>query len=124
LGIQQKGAAVMVKHVDRLEEEVFEFVRTSEEAAIETGRKLARVIEDVVPVEVPAVKKLVDGIFDFTGEVVKSQREFALKMLDEARQSVEGTKSTTAKPTRPARTSAAKPRERARSAKGHVGTAG
>lgn len=70
-----------LRETDRLGEEVFGFVRKSEESLLEAGRKWAKTIGELVPVEVPAVRELVKGIFDFTEEVLKVQREFAHNLL-------------------------------------------
>ncbi len=78
-----------VKQETRLEDQVFDFVRESEESVLEAGRKLSKTIGEFMPIEVPAVRDLVAGIFDFTGEVLKTQRDFARKVLDEARTTVE-----------------------------------
>ena len=73
---------------DRLEQEVFEFLRKGEEAVIDAGRKWAKAVGELAPLEVPAVRELVKGIFDFTEEALKTQREFAHRMLVEARGAV------------------------------------
>jgi len=67
----------MVKQGNRLEEEIFDLVR-SEEAVL---GKVAEVVGEFLPVEVPAVSEAVEGILDFTAEAVKAQRAFARRML-------------------------------------------
>ena len=71
-------------------EEVFDFVGKTEEAALDAGRKFAKAVGDFVPVEMPLVRGLVKGIFDFTEEILKTQLELArkIKMLEESRATV------------------------------------
>jgi hypothetical protein len=75
-----------------LEETVLDFVRKSEEAVLEVGRKWADAVGDFVPVEMPVVRDLRKQVFDLVEELLKMQREFAHKMLDETRKAVVGTK--------------------------------
>lgn len=62
-------------------EEVFEFVRKSEESALEAGRDWAKAMGEFLPMEMPVMRELVKGVFDLTEEVLKIQREFAHNML-------------------------------------------
>jgi len=86
-----------VPETDHLEEEVFDFVRKTEEAVVDAGRKWAKVVEEFIPVETPAVQELVKGILDFTEEILETQREFAHKMLDEVRTKVDELAKSTPK---------------------------
>jgi len=85
LTVYEKGAAAMAKNVeaDRTEEEVFDFVRKSEEASLEAGRRFAKAVGEFVPVEMPVVREFMKGVFDFTEGILKIQREFAQKLLRE-----------------------------------------
>ncbi len=67
------------------EKEVFEVVRRSEESVLEAGRKWAKAVGDALPVELPVVRELVRGAFDFAEEVLKAQREFAHSMMKATR---------------------------------------
>ena len=90
-----------------LEETVLDFVRKSEEAALEVGRKWADAAAEFVPVEMPLVRDLRKQIFDSVEELLRTQREFAQKILEETRKAV-------VSPTRSAPTHA--PAKRARKA--------
>jgi len=79
---------VNVAETDRVEEEVFDFVRKAEEASLAAGRRFTKSIGDFLPVEVPVVGELMKGIFDFTEEILKTQREFAQKILEETQHTV------------------------------------
>lgn len=68
---------------DRIEEEVFDFVRKTEEASLDAGRKFAKAVGDFLPVEIPVVREFMKGVFDFTEGILRTQREFALKMVHE-----------------------------------------
>jgi len=71
-----------------MEEQVFDFVRKTEEAGLAAGRKFTKSVGDFLPVEIPVVRELVKGIFDFTEEILKTQREFAQKILEETQGTV------------------------------------
>jgi len=88
-----------------LKEEIFEFVRKSEEAVIDVGRKWADSIGEFVPVEMPLVRDMTKQVFDFIEELLRIQREFARQMVDETRKVVVG---TTERPPRATRAPAAK----------------
>ena len=73
-----------------LEETVLDFVRKSEEAVLEVGRKWADAVTEFVPVEVPLVRDLRKQVFDLVEDLLRLQREFAQKMLAETRKAVVG----------------------------------
>jgi len=72
-----------VVEADRIEEQVLDLVRKTEEASVDAGRKFAKAIGDFLPIEMPAIHELIKGVFDFTEGILKTQREFAQKMLQE-----------------------------------------
>jgi hypothetical protein len=72
---------VMTVREEEREKEILEAMRRSEESALETGRKWAKAVGEAVPMEMPVVREFVKGAFDFTDEVLKSQRKFARTML-------------------------------------------
>ena len=80
-----------------LHEEVLEFVRKSEEAALEVGRKWADAVGEFVPVELPLVRDLRKQVFDSVEELLRIQREFALKMLEQTHKAVVGTTTPASK---------------------------
>lgn len=63
------------------EKELFEMVRRSEESVLEAGRKWTKSVGDALPMDMPVMRELVKGAFDFTEEVLRAQREFAHAML-------------------------------------------
>jgi hypothetical protein len=73
-----------------LEETVLDFVRKSEEAVLEVGRKWVDAVGEFVPVEVPLMRDLRKQVFDLVEELLRMQRDFAQKMLAEARKAVVG----------------------------------
>ena len=73
-----------------LEEAVVDFVRKSEEAVLEVGRKWAEAVDEFVPVEMPLVRDLRKQVFDMVEELLRIQREFAQKILAETRKAVMG----------------------------------
>jgi hypothetical protein len=81
-----------------VEEAVVDFVRKSEEAVLEVGRKWADAVGEFVPVEVPLVRDLKKQVFDTIEELLKMQREFAQKMLGMTREAVVGSTKTTPAP--------------------------
>ena len=68
------------------EKEAFEVVRRCEESILEAGRNWATAVAHTMPVELPVVREVVKGAFDFAEEVLKAQREFAHSMLKVTRQ--------------------------------------
>ncbi|HLI73258.1 MAG TPA: hypothetical protein VKU86_05210 [Acidimicrobiales bacterium] len=74
-----------------IQEEVLEFVRKSEEAVLEVGRKWADAVAEFMPVEMPLVRELRKHVFEAVEELLRIQREFAQKVLDETRQAVVAT---------------------------------
>jgi len=73
-----------------LEKDVLDFVRKSEEAVFDLGRKWADALAEFVPVEMPLVKDLQKQVFDFVEELLRGQREFAQRTLTDTRQAVVG----------------------------------
>lgn len=71
-----------------LAEQFMEFVRKSEEASLELGRKWVDAFNEFVPVEMPLVRDLGKHVLDFVEDILKTQREFAQRMLDETRKAV------------------------------------
>ena len=69
------------KEIARFEEDVFAKVATTEKAALEAGRKWAKSVGELVPVDLPLVREMVKEVFDFTEDVLRIQREFVHKML-------------------------------------------
>jgi hypothetical protein len=70
--------------------EIFEFIRKSEEAVLEVGRKWVDSVGEFVPVEVPLMREMSKQVFDFLDELLRIQREFAGRMLDETRRLATG----------------------------------
>ncbi len=75
---------------DHFEEEVFEFVRKSQEMIVNTGRDMMKRVSAVVPEQVPMVRELAKDVFDFTEDSLRLQREFAQNVLQRTRRAVEG----------------------------------
>lgn len=64
------------------EGEVFEFVRRTEEAVMTLGRRWARAVGEVLPVETERVGRFVDDAFDLTERLLDSQRQFVRDMVE------------------------------------------
>jgi hypothetical protein len=89
--VLQEGRIVMATREGvQLEETVLDFVRKSEEAALQVGRKWADAVTEFVPVEAPLVRDLRKQVFDLVEDLLRMQREFAQKMLAETRKAVGG----------------------------------
>jgi hypothetical protein len=63
------------------EKEIFEVLRKSEEMVLQAARTWAKAVGDALPVEMPVVRQLIKGSFDFTEAVLEAQREFAHSVL-------------------------------------------
>lgn len=72
----------MERDVKQLEKDVLELVRKAEDGAMEAGRKWAKAVGELVPLELPAMRQVVKEAFDFTDEVLKLQRQFAYNVLE------------------------------------------
>jgi hypothetical protein len=75
-------------------EDVFEFVRKSEEAVLEVGRKWAEAFGDFVPAEMPLAREITKQVLGFLEELLKIQRDFAEQVFEETTKAA--TKTTTA----------------------------
>src|SRR5664280_335187 len=64
-------------------EDVFEFVRKSEEAVLEVGRKWAETLGDFVPAEMPLAREITKQVLEFLEELLKIQRDFAEQVIEE-----------------------------------------
>lgn len=64
-------------HETEQEKEVFEVVRKSEAAVLDAARKWAKAVGDAMPVEMPVAREVVNGVFNFTEQVLKAQLEFS-----------------------------------------------
>ena len=93
------GAMPDTEHID---EEVMDFVRKNEESAIEAARSWAKSVRESVPVEMPGVSELVNGVLDFTKEVLKIQREFIQNVMTETRRMVKQMAESTPEKAAPA----------------------
>jgi len=74
-----------LQETEKLDEEIFSFVRKTEDEALKAARDFTEALREWEPVELPVVHRFLDGIFDFTDKVMKTQREFARKMVHESR---------------------------------------
>jgi hypothetical protein len=91
------------KEFEALKGEVFDFVRKSETAVLDVGRKWADAIGEFMPVEMPLMREMTKQLFDFLDELLRIQREFAVQMLDETRKAVAGTTKPVGAKTAPGR---------------------
>ena len=71
----------MERDVMQMEKDVFELVRKAEDSAVEAGRKWAKAVGELVPLELPAMRRVVKEAFDFTDEMLKLQRQFVYNVL-------------------------------------------
>jgi hypothetical protein len=82
------GEAMATAHEqDAPETEVLELVQKLEESVMEAGRTWAIAVGKAMPVDLPVVRQLVKGSFDFGEKVLKAQRELVQGVLQVARQS-------------------------------------
>lgn len=64
-----------------LDVEVIDFVAKTEKTALDVGRQMAKVAEEFVPMELPALHGVVSGAFDLAEGVLKAQRDFAQRVF-------------------------------------------
>ena len=90
-------------------EDVFEFVRKSEEAVLEVGRKWAETLGDFVPAEMPLAREITKQVLEFLEELLKIQRDFAEQVIEETTKAAKKTTKAVANKARaPRATKAAK----------------
>ena len=71
----------MNRDVEQFEKDLLELVRKTEDTALDAGRKWAKAVGELMPVEMPGMHQVVKEAFDFTEEVLKLQRQFAFNVL-------------------------------------------
>lgn len=74
----------------KLQDQVFDLVRRSQEAILDAGRSFADSATTVAPADTDQIDKLIDNAFDFTEKVLKTQREFAKSVVDAVTSPVTG----------------------------------
>jgi hypothetical protein len=84
-------------------EDVFEFVRKSEEAVLEVGRRWAETLSDFVPAEVPLAREMTKQVLEFLEELLKIQRDFAEQVFDETTKAATKTAKAAKKTTKAAK---------------------
>lgn len=67
--------------ISKLQDQVFELVRRSQEAILDAGRSFADNLSSVAPGDHEAIDRLLDDAFDFTERVLKTQRDFAKSVV-------------------------------------------
>ncbi|WP_334144123.1 hypothetical protein [Rhabdothermincola sp.] len=67
--------------ISKLQDQVFELVRRSQEAILDAGRSFADNLASVAPGDREAIDKLLDDAFEFTERVLKTQRELAKSVV-------------------------------------------
>lgn len=67
--------------INKLQEQVFDLVKRSQEAILDAGRSFADNLTTIAPGDSEAVDKLLDDAFDFTERVLRSQRDFAKSVV-------------------------------------------
>jgi hypothetical protein len=65
----------------KLQEQVFDLVRRSQEAVLDAGRSFADNLTSMAPSDSEAVDKLLDDAFEFTEKVLRTQRDFAKSVV-------------------------------------------
>ncbi|MEJ5254869.1 MAG: hypothetical protein WHS89_05920 [Acidimicrobiales bacterium] len=67
--------------ISKLQDQVFELVRRSQEAILDAGRSFADNLSSVAPGDREAIDRLLDDAFDFTERVLRTQRELAKSVV-------------------------------------------
>ncbi len=76
--------------IAKLQEQMLDLVRRSQDAMVEAGRSFADNATSIVPGDTSQIEKLIDNAFDFTEKVMKTQREFTKSVFDTVTNSVSG----------------------------------
>ena len=68
--------------ISKLQEQLFDIVKKSQDAILEAGRVFTDRISAMTPGDSTQLDDLIDNAFDMTERVLKSQRELAKKMVE------------------------------------------
>ena len=74
---------------EELQEQVFDLLERSHLAMLGAGRAVRDSVSNVVPADLSAVDDVIDRVFDFTEQVLRTQREFAKNVVDEVMRQLE-----------------------------------
>lgn len=89
-----------LQETEKLDEDIFAFVRNTEDEALQAARDLANAVREWAPVDLPVVYRFLEAVFDFTDQVMQTQREFARKMLHQSRMMADRLEKASPGPTR------------------------
>lgn len=76
--------------VNKLQEQIFELVRNSQQAIIDAGRTFTERVSSLTPGDTAQIDDLIDNAFDMTERVLESQRDFAKKMVETVTSQIPG----------------------------------
>jgi 23S rRNA U2552 (ribose-2'-O)-methylase RlmE/FtsJ len=77
--------------VNKLQEQIFELVRNSQQAIIDAGRTFTERVSSLTPGDTAQIDDLIDNAFDMTERVLESQRDFAKKIVETVTSQIPGT---------------------------------
>ncbi len=100
------------KAARRFETKAFDLARSSEQAALATGRRWVTAVGRLAPFEVPAAQRVVNGMLDVAEDALTAPRQIAERMLHQVHDALGRTppKTPASSAPRPARSAA--PRSR------------
>ena len=76
--------------VNKLQEQIFELVRTSQQAIIDAGRTFTERVSSITPGDTAQIDDLIDNAFDMTERVLESQRDFAKRIVETVTSQIPG----------------------------------
>ena len=68
--------------VAKLQEQIFELVKKSQDAMMDAGRVFTDRVSSMTPGQPAQLDDLIDNAFDMTERVLESQRDFAKKVVE------------------------------------------
>ena len=80
--------------VNKLQEQIFELVKRSQESVLDAGRSLTDSVSDLTPADTAAVDDLIDRVFDLTERVLAAQRDLAKQVVQTVTRPVAGDDDT------------------------------
>ncbi len=81
--------------VNKLQEQIFELVKRSQESVLDAGRSFTDSVSDLTPADTAAVDDLIDRVFDLTERVLAAQRDLAKQVVQTVTRPVAGDDAAT-----------------------------
>jgi len=76
--------------VNKLQEQIFDLVKKSQEAFLDASRVFTDRVSAMAPGDPAQIDDLIDNAFDMTERIMRTQREFAKKVVESVTSQIPG----------------------------------